>query len=83
MVTVKDLIEELKKYPEDMRVVTSCISSNTDGVWRDFDGLQTGVLNHKEIYGLYTGYTEEDAKVNFNSVDEWETEKVVIFESRI
>ena len=85
MTTVAEVIEELKKYPSNMRVVTLCINSNTDGVWRDFDGLQTGILNHSEPYGLYTGYeTEEEVKNSgFDSIEEWNTEKVVVFESRI
>lgn len=81
MTTVKELIEQLQKYPEDMRVVTQCVNSNNDGVWRDFDGVEAGVLNHKEHFGLYTGYTEEEAKENFSSIEEWETEKVVVFVS--
>ena len=84
MFTVKDLIEQLKKYPENMRVVTQCVNSNNDGVWRDFDGLQSGLLNHKESFGLYTGWeNEEDVKENYNSIEEWALEKVVVFESRI
>ena len=84
MFTVKELIEQLKQYPEDMRVVTQCISSNEEGVWRDFDGVQKGILNHAESFGLYTGYeSEEQVKASgFDSIEDWNTEKVVVFESR-
>lgn len=84
MTTVKEVIEQLQKYPSEMRVVTHCINSNNDGVWRDFDGLEEGILNHSECYGLYTGYCSEEEVRNSgsDSIEEWNTEKVLVFVSK-